>query len=336
MRTGWGLWLMERHQDLTLPRQFSAVAVRPADRLVGERMMGVSYHFMGDQSSARRHLERVIAEDLTDDSGSRIIRFQVLQRPAAQAFLARILWLQGFPEQAMQTARRVVEHALAADHANSLCHALALAACPVALRVGNLDLAEHYIGLLREHSTSHALALWQAWGRCLQGVLLSQRRDFVTATQLLREGFEELGGLNAGFRVRIFLGARAAALGRSGKIDEGLATIEAVVEDSQRSNEHWAMTELLRIKGDLLLRQGAEGSATAAEAHFREALGWARTQGALSWELRAAISLGRLLRELGRPADAAAILRPVYDRFSEGFDTADLKSARALLDELRQ
>jgi predicted ATPase len=95
------------------------------------------------------------------------------------------------------------------------------------------------------------------------------------------------------------------------------------------------MAELLRIKGDLLVRQGAEGAATAAETHFQEALNWARTQGALSWELRAAISLGRLLRELGRPDDAVAILQPVYDRFTEGFDTADLKSARALLDELR-
>jgi predicted ATPase len=84
----------------------------------------------------------------------------------------------------------------------------------------------------------------------------------------------------------------------------------------------------------LLLLQGATGAAAAAEDHFRQALVWARRQGALSWELRAATSLARLLREAGRSADATSLLRPVYDRFTEGFATADLRTAKALLDDV--
>jgi predicted ATPase len=89
----------------------------------------------------------------------------------------------------------------------------------------------------------------------------------------------------------------------------------------------------LRVKGELLLLHGAPGAATA-EGHFRQALDWARRQGALSLELRAATSLARLLRDQDRPADAMALLQPIYDRFTEGFDTVDLQAAKALIDAL--
>jgi len=89
---------------------------------------------------------------------------------------------------------------------------------------------------------------------------------------------------------------------------------------------------LLRVEGELFLLQGAPEAATAAEGHFREALGWARRQGALSWELRAATSLGRLLRDQNRSIEAIALLEPIHNRFTEGFDTADLKAATALID----
>jgi predicted ATPase len=91
---------------------------------------------------------------------------------------------------------------------------------------------------------------------------------------------------------------------------------------------------LLRVKGELVLLQGAAGARAAAEDHFRQALDWAR-QGALSWELRAATSLARLWRDQGRPAEGMALLQPVYDRFTEGFGTTDLKAAKALIDALR-
>jgi predicted ATPase len=123
----------------------------------------------------------------------------------------------------------------------------------------------------------------------------------------------------------------AEALGCAGQTANGLAVIEEALE---HTDELWLIAELLRIKGELLLLQGAPGAAVTAEDHFRQALDWARRQGALSFELRAATSRARLLRDQGRSADALALLHPVYDRFTEGFDTADLKTAKALLDAL--
>jgi predicted ATPase len=123
----------------------------------------------------------------------------------------------------------------------------------------------------------------------------------------------------------------AEALGHVGRFADGLATVERGIDRSQRG---WLAPELLRLKGELLLLQGTTGSTEAVEDVFRQALDGARRQETLSWELRAATSLARLLRDRGRPADAIACLQPVYDRFTEGFGTADLTTAKQLLNEL--
>jgi hypothetical protein len=106
------------------------------------------------------------------------------------------------------------------------------------------------------------------------------------------------------------------------------------VARSERNEDRWCVAELLRIKGELLLLQGGSGAAAAAEDHYQQALDWARRQGALSWELRTATSLARLRRDQNRSAEAIALLAPIYDRFTEGFETADLKAAKALIDSL--
>jgi predicted ATPase len=105
--------------------------------------------------------------------------------------------------------------------------------------------------------------------------------------------------------------------------------VEAGIEQSDGG---WITPELLRLKGELFLSQGAPAAAETAEGLFRQALDAARPQGALSWELRAATSLARLLRSRGRPADAIACLQPIYDRFTEGFGNADLSAAKRVLD----
>ena len=110
--------------------------------------------------------------------------------------------------------------------------------------------------------------------------------------------------------------------------------IEEANTRSERTEECWPIAELLCVKGELLLLQGAPGAAVVAEDHFRQALDWARRQGALSWELPAAASLARLLSDQGRSADAVALLQPVSDRLTERFDTTDLKVAKAHRDAL--
>jgi predicted ATPase len=208
-----------------------------------------------------------------------------------------------------------------------------MAACPVALFIGDLSAAEHYVEMLLDHSTRHVLARWHAFARSYQGVLLIQRGDLSTGLRLLRAGFDAPG--SAGAIPRLFTFLMAEALGRAGQIADGLASIEEAIANSNRSEERWATAELIRIKGELVLLQNAPGAAGAAEDCFREAIDWARRQTALSWELRAAISLARLWRDLDRRKQARELLVQAYERFTEGFATSDLGSAKALIDDLR-
>jgi predicted ATPase len=341
LRALWGLWAHHaasgRHRvALELAQRFYALAAErpdPNDRLSGEAMIGVSQHYLGDLPSARLHLEHVLVGYVTPDQTSHIIRLHIDQRMVMSGYLARVLWLQGFPDQAMRTVHSTVEDTRAANHTISLCVALAHAACPIALLTGDLAATEHYITMLLDHSARHSLALWRACGRSFQGVLVIERGDIITGLRLLRSGFDEFGETAPSiFRLIAFL--MAEALGRAGKYADGLAAIEEAIARCESTEERWEMAELERVKGELLLLQGAPGAAAAAESHFRQALDWARQQGALSWELRAATSLALLLRDQGRAAEALEVLRPVYDRFTEGFDTSDLIAAKRLLNEV--
>ena len=341
LRSLLGLWFFQtvsgRHRAaLALAQSFCALAAKrsdPNDPLIGERMIGVSQYYLGDHSSARRRLEHMLAHYDPVADTSHIIRFQSDQQVTARVVLARILWLQGFADQSMRVAESSVADARAANHTNSLCYALSQAACPIALSVGDLAAAEHYVMMLVDHSTRRALALWQAWGRSYQGVLFIERGDSATGLRLLRTGLDELGEAKfAALRLVTFL--MAEALARAGRIADGLAMIEEAIAQSKHTEERWLIAELLRVKGELILLQDAPEAATPAEGHFREALGRARRQGALSWELRAATSHARLLRDQNRSTEAIALLAPIYNRFTEGFETADLKDAKALIDGL--
>jgi predicted ATPase len=174
------------------------------------------------------------------------------------------------------------------------------------------------------------LTLWSEFGSRLQAVVAIKgggldTRDYGFATSATTRS---LGSTSAAG----FIGELAEAFVRAGRTAEGLAVIEAGFDQSEAG---WIAPELLRLRGELLLSQGAAAAAETAESVFRQALDGARRQEMLAWELRAATSLARLLRNQGRQADAIACLQPVYDRFTEGFGTADLIAAKQLLDELR-
>jgi predicted ATPase len=235
----------------------------------------------------------------------------------------------------MRTAQSSVEEACATDHGLSLCNTLAQAACPIALFIGDVAAAERFVAMLLDHSARHALAVRHAEGHCARGTLFIQRGDIVIGSRYLRFALDELRKLGFVQRRPAFLGALAEGLGRAGRADEGLAAIDEALALSERDEERWCIAELLRIKGELVLSEDGPDAAEAAEDHFGQALDWARRQGALSWELRAATSLARLWRDRNHIQAAREILAPVYDRFTEGFETADLKTAKLLLDGLR-
>jgi predicted ATPase len=295
-------------------------------------MIGGSQHYLGNQPAARHHLERVFAEHAAVDHRPDMIRFQIDLRVAARVFIARVLWLQGFPDQAMRAAERSIEDARAAEHAVSLCYALGMGACQIALLVGDLATAERYIGMLIDHSTRHALMHWRAHGACYQAALAIKRGDVITGSRLLRDGLNEVGDSRLASHSVLMI----ETLGHAGQVLAGFDELGEAIERPEETEERWLIAELLRIKGELLLLQDTQEAATEAEGHFRQALDWACRQGALSWELRAATSFARLLCQQGRSADAVALLQPIYDRFTEGLDTVDVKTARALLDAPRE
>ena len=151
---------------------------------------------------------------------------------------------------------------------------------------------------------------------------------------LIRDGFDDFGAANTSYRAE-FIGALAGALARDGQVSEGRAGIEEEIDRCERTGENWIIAELLRVKGEFFALNGGPAEADEAEPCFRRALDEAERQNALSWELRAAMSLARLTRDQDRSADAIARLRSIYDRFTEGFETVDLKIARTLLADLK-
>jgi predicted ATPase len=337
-----GLWAYrlnngEYRASLTLAQRFSCLAAKqtaPADLLVGQRMTGTSLHYLGKQTDARRHLESALSGYVTPAHGRHPNRYQFDQRVTARATLARILWLQGLPEQAMHSAKISVEEAQATEHMLSLCNALVQAACPVALLVGDLAAAEGWIAMLLEQSARHGLDLWHLRGRGFRGMLLNKAGDTALGLQLLDGALKELRETKYAGHYVAFLGALAEALDQAGQVERGLAAIEEALARSERTQARWCTAELLRIKGDLVLQQGGANCAAVAEDLFLKALDGARRQGALSWELRAATSLARQWQRHDRDMAARELLSPVYARFTEGFDTADLAAAKTLLDAL--
>ena len=297
-----------------------------ADLPIGDRMMGLSLHLLGDQTRARQHFERMLERYVASAQRSHIIRFQFDQRLTAHVALAAVLWLQGFPDQAMAIIDSKIDEACALHHALSLCNALAKA-CPVALFTGNVAAAERFVAMLLEQSAQHGL--FQAEGRCFQGVLLIQRGDVADGMQVLRTSLEELPGINVSLRYAALLGAEA--LGRFGEIAQAQQAIDEALARSERNDERWCFAELLRVKGELCLLAGGPNAASSAEGHLLQGLEWARRQGALSWELRCAISLARLWHGQGQTERARGLLAPVFGRFTEGFETADLRAAQTLL-----
>jgi predicted ATPase len=342
LRALWGLWVDsinrgEFRAALALAQKFGSVATTSldvADPHIADRIMGLSFYFLGEFAAARLRVERMLANYVAPANRLHIIRYQFDQRVVARINLAEILWLTGFPDQAMRMAARNIDDAKALDHAISLTYALAQSACPIALHTGDLAAAEQFLTMLLDQHARHAVQPWDQWGRCYKGIVLIKRGDLAAGVHVLATALAELPANAFHMRYSAFLGELAEALGRSGEIAGGLATIDKAIDQSQSREEGCCIAELLRIKGEIVLKEAGAKAAESAEEHFRHALDRARRQKALSWELQAAISLARLWQEQGRTNDARDMLASVYGRFTEGFETHDLRMAKRLIDGL--
>jgi predicted ATPase/DNA-binding winged helix-turn-helix (wHTH) protein len=336
----WGLYVHRLSTGayrgaLSLAEKFRTIAGETADRSdgpIGSRLIGQALHILGDQPGARRHLEPLVGSHFaTARRPSHIILYQFDQRVVLECYYARVLWLQGFGDQASRLTENLVDYAHAKDHLLSFLFALLFAACPIALYVGDFTTTDHHVRLAFDLAASHALEVWTAWAQCFEGVLLIKRGDHRAGSQSLQSALERLPELTLHYHVSLFLSELAAGLGGAGHVADGLVVVDKVLERTEPTEVGWCLAELLRTKGELLLLERVPSAVAAAEACFQQALDVARRQGALSWELRAAMSLARLWRGQQRAGQARKLLAPVYRRFTEGFGSSDLVAAKALL-----
>ena len=335
----WGLWAKRTSREgdfgevLALGQSFGRVArssAVAADAFVGERMIGYALHMLGEQDQARLHLERMLARYAPHPS--HIARFQFDQRILARSQLSVVLWLQGFPDQAMQSIATNIKEAREGGHLRSLTYALVQSGCPVAIYNGDLRLADQLLKMLLDLNVHDGSLLREKWTRCYQSLLLMKRGDLAVGTNRFRIAQDDFPVNSFHMRYVALVCELAQGLCDDGQVESALASIEKALDLSHRKKELWCMPELLRVRGEIAVKAGAAG---AAEDYFHQALDWARRQKALSWELRGATSLARFWREQGRFEDAYGLLAPVYAQFTEGFETSDLKSAKSLLAALQ-
>jgi predicted ATPase/DNA-binding winged helix-turn-helix (wHTH) protein len=340
LRTLWGLSIdyrnEGRHQEgLRIAEEFVALAKMvedPAEIMIGERMLAMNLHILGRQADARQHLEVILSTDIAPVQRAHVSRYHFDQQLGANLLLATILWLQGSPDQGMRIVDDCVSEALATDHALNLCGALARFACPVALLRQDFDALERFAALLLETSSRHSLSAWHARGVCFEALRQSEKASGkCSAVRKLRSALQRFPGNGLAFQHSWLLGEFAALLAREGRTAEAFIAVNDALARVERSQERWAIPELLRIKANILMAIRGPTALNDAMHALGEAIGWARQQGTLSWELRCATDLAVFTKDHAEAADNLTALRAVRNRFTEGFATPDLLRADYVL-----
>jgi predicted ATPase/DNA-binding winged helix-turn-helix (wHTH) protein len=307
----------------------------PVSLHVAYRELGVALLTSGKPREAQQYLERVLRSPVTLGGRRSVIYSNSDDHAVARAMLARALWMQGLTDQALHEARLSLNELPNTDHQLQLCPILYHGICRIAMMTGDFATADREIARLIEVATGLNARFWETAGRFLKGRLLVERGAFAQGLLVLRDAFET-GGRTWRLSYPEFKGTIAFGLAGTGRLDEALVSLDdAMAADREDADGRgWFTPELLRIKGEVLLQKGASQLALAAEDCFDQAAEMAREQGALFWELRIALSVARLRASQGRRHEARTLLASVYDRFTEGFATADMQAARTMLDEL--
>jgi predicted ATPase len=301
--------------------------------LEGHRAVGVMRFYAAEFAAARTHLEAGI--DLYDsrEHRSHVLRYEGDPGQTCLSYSARTLWVLGYPEQAVARSEQGIAVAQATSHAATVAEALTWRTEIAMFRGEVEDIGERASAALTM-ATEHALPLWTSMTMIMQGWALSEQGQAAVGVARIREGLAALTATGDQLFRPYYLAMMAEALGRAGKRDEGLLALEEAIGSYCKSGVRYWDAELQRVEGELRLA-GSGLDPVAAESCLLRAIEIARAQCAKSLELRAATSLARLWRDRGKRAEARDLLAPVYGWFTEGFDTADLKNAKALLDKWR-
>ena len=340
--TLWGLCFFylvraEQQQGGELAEQLLRLAQNQHDSallLLAHYAMGVALYCLGEPGQARTHLEQGSALYNTEQHDSLAFRYGSFD-PGVSCLCdtAWVLWFLGYPEQALQKFHEALTLAHTLSHPFSLAMALAYAARLHQLRrEGSAGRAEALITLC----TEQGFPAWLAEGIIFQGWALAEQGQGEKGISQLREGLAAWLATGSELFQSQHIALLAEAYGKDEQVEDGLTTVAEGLAFVERTAERFYEAELYRLKGELTLRSSTKSQAARVEAAacFHQAIEIAQKQQAKSWELRAATGLARLWQQQGKMEEARELLAPVYNWFTEGFDTADLKDAKALLNEL--
>jgi predicted ATPase len=317
---------------LNYARQSAAVSeaiALPAAAALAHSLLGSSLHHSGDIAGARAELEASLQ---LGPGHAPAIYLDFEHYNYAGIALARTLWLQGYPVQAMVRAHESVEDAASKSHPVPLSRALVWA-ISVFLWAGDLANADAHIDRLVSHAESHSLGPYLAVAQGYKGALAICRGDARSGVASLQSAMDALHATRYELLTTTFAIWLAQGLAATGKLAEGLARIDATIGLIEENGDLSQMPELLRVKGGLLLAM-SQPKVVDAETCLAQSLELSRRQGTRAFELRSAVDLAKLLANRGERERAHKLLQPVYEEFTEGFDTVDLKAAEALLADL--
>jgi predicted ATPase/class 3 adenylate cyclase len=295
-------------------------------------VLGVTCFWLGEFDLARKYLERGIEQYDPHRHQSHIMLFGQDEGVVCLCRAAVDLWYLGYPDQALTRGTEALTLAQQLSHPASLAYVLYWLAFLYHQR-RELQKTREWTDASMALSAEQGFGYWPPLGTILQGWMLSEDGEVTEGIRRIRDGLVALQASGNQIQRAYSLGLLANAHKQLGQIDEGLTVLDDALAAIDKTAGRWAEAELHLIKGELLMRQAAS-NLQQAEICFNQALAVARGQSAKSLELRAAMSLSRLWHMQGKRQEARKLLAEIYVWFTEGFDTADLKDAKALLDEL--
>jgi class 3 adenylate cyclase/predicted ATPase len=322
-----------------LKRALAQIAILPAtpDLRHEEMMLQVVFAnalaLAGDLVDGKEHYDRALA--IYDPAGHRPVTTHS-GRDVEVALLssrAGCMWLLGYPAASRSDAERAVKKAREIGQVTTLMYALFHAGGFQHIHWGSYAAANAQIDELIGLADERGAPYWKALGTAVRGWLFALTGKASDAVMAITSGITSLRSTGATLYEPQHLQYLAMAYGELGQLDDAWRCIDDAIEKVERSKERWCEAELHRIAGEIALKPLSPDT-EKAEKYFERALAVGRQQQAKSWELRAAMSLARLWRSQGKPQQARELLAPVYEWFTEGFDTLDLKEAKVLLEQL--
>lgn len=303
-------------------------------RLLGHRVLAVSLYCQGEFSRAQEEFDTALSLYRREEHQELAYRFGQDPKAACLTFLSSIKLFRGYPDQASQIADQAIKYSTEISHSNTLAYALLFGAIKVAYC--RRDLAAHRSASesLMRLSSEQGLAMWLAYATVQNGWILSQLEPNEEAVRETLSGLDDLQTTRTTLDRAMAMAQLAEVYAATNQYDRGLSVVDQSLEWVNQTGERWYEAELHRLKGDLLYAARGLNSASDSIHHYQQAINIAQFQGAKYWELRAAKSQAKLWVDQGERQKAQDLLSAIYDWFTEGFETTDLKNAKALLDEL--